>query len=139
MRTESNYKSTLRRRHAILGDKLLWVSKMNKYPLLRYTQPLVWYRVHEGNSANQHTGSSKYRLGGLKLFFKDSLSSSSKTKCWVVVTFLLLSIINQKLKFLSVDKGTCYYASTSTDKKAKFFMMLILVPFFSTLWNKTSK
>ena len=53
----------------IVEDTVLWVSIANEYQVIQVKHPLVWYRVHEGNSVHEGTKSAFDRYKGMKKFF----------------------------------------------------------------------
>ena len=127
----------------IVEDSVLWVSIATKFPVLHFQKPLVWYRVHDGNSVNPLNNSGIRRLAGLKLFFKDNLSHnlnhSFKNK---VISDCYFSIA--QYYFLQKQKGktfvnlilSIFSKPLHEQSKAKFFLLLNLLPGFTFVWQK---
>lgn len=126
----------------IVEDSVLWVSIASEYPVLHFQFPLVWYRVHEGNSVNPNTDSSIHRLAGLKLFFKDDLSNrlskQFKNKllsdcCFSIAQYYKMK--GKKMTSLLFLSKSIVRKFKHDQTKAKVFMILSLLPFFESFWR----
>lgn len=126
----------------IVEDSVLWVSIATKYSVLHFQQPLVWYRVHDGNSVDPSTNSSIKRLAGLKIFFNDELSANLNTRFKRKILSDCYFSVAQYYQFKG-QKTDCFWSLLNSLKqqfrhpqtKAKIFMIISLLPFFETLWK----
>lgn len=59
----------------IVEDSVLWVSVATMFPVLLLPEPLIWYRVHDGNSVDRSTRAAFDRHDGLLKFFADPRSN----------------------------------------------------------------
>ena len=130
----------------IVEDSVLWVSIATKFPVLHFQKPLVWYRVHEGNSVNPLNNSGIRRLAGLKLFFKDSLSlnlsSSFKNKILSDCYFSIAQYYyfqKEKRKTFTNLFYSIVLNPFHKQNKAKLFILLNLLPGFTFVWQKFKK
>lgn len=130
----------------IVEDSVLWVSIATKYPVLHFRQPLVWYRVHDGNSVDPSTNSAIKRLAGLKLFFNDELSKNLNVQFKRKIFSDCYFSIAQYYQFKG-QKLDCFFNLLKSLKqqfrhpqtKAKIFMMISLLPFFENFWKFIGK
>lgn len=60
----------------IVEDSVLWVSVATMFPVLLLPEPLIWYRVHDGNSVHRSSRAAFSRHDGLLKFFADPLSNA---------------------------------------------------------------
>ncbi len=127
-------------------DTILWISILNDFPLLHLAKPLLWYRVHEGNSINKKNNTGVKRLHGLRLFFKDPLSGK-----------LSHSFKNTILSDCYFDIGQYYFYEGNKymayknllysiflkpfhpQSKPKLFLLFCLIPGFSNAWHYVKK
>lgn len=128
----------------IVEDTVLWVSISNEYPILQVKQPLVWYRVHEGNSVNKDTKSAFDRYKGMKKFFSESLSDcvsiEVKSEMMSDVRFRMAEYYQLKNQNLQAIKDTIHsimIQPTNYQTKLKIFFILSYLPGFKYLWNKS--
>ncbi len=130
----------------IVEDSVLWVSIATKFPVLHFQKPLVWYRVHEGNSVNPLSNSGIRRLAGLKLFFNDALSknlsSAFKNKilsnCYFSIAQFYFSQKQKRLTFVNLFHSLAAKPKHE-QSKAKLFLLLNLLPGFTAIWQKISR
>lgn len=127
----------------IVEDTVLWVSMANEYPVLYLDKPLVWYRVHEGNSVNKKNNSGMKRLDGLKKFFKDPLSDilpkPLKRKIMSDCYFSIGQFYFYNGEKISAFKYLIISIFTKPrhpQTKAKIFLILCLIPGFQKIWPK---
>jgi glycosyltransferase involved in cell wall biosynthesis len=127
----------------IVEDTVLWVSIANEFPVKQIEKPLIYYRVHEGNSVNKGTKSSFSRYEGMKLFFKEPLSTivSKKVKKEMIsdVRFRIAEYYQSKNETLLAMKFCIYSILTQPSHiqtKMKIFFLLEMLPGFKSIWRK---
>lgn len=129
----------------IVEDSVLWVSIATEFPILHFQKPLVWYRVHEGNSVNPKSNSGLKRLAGLKLFFNDNLSRNLeidfKNKLLSDCYFNIGQHYVRKSRYLAVKNLliSIYVQPINFQTKAKIFMIFTLIPLFNSIWKFIGK
>ena len=130
----------------IVEDTVLWVSISNEFPVIQIKHPLIWYRVHEGNSVNEGTKSAFDRFKGMKKFFLEPESShvSKKVKKEMIsdVRFRMAEYYKSKSKHSRALKESIVsilIQPTHYQTKAKLFFILSYFPGFSFVWNKIKK
>lgn len=130
----------------IVEDTVLWVSLANEFPVLHLDKPLVWYRVHEGNSVNKLNNSGLKRLHGLCLFFRDPLSGQlSKSFKREMLSDCYFGI--GQFYFYKGNKGpafrnlwqSVFLMPLQPQTKAKIFLMFCLIPGFERIWSHTMR
>ena len=127
----------------IVEDTVLWVSLANEYPVLHLEKPLVWYRVHEGNSVNKVNNSGLKRIQGLRLFFRDSLSDSLTISFKREMLSDCYFGIGQYYYYLGKRALSMRYLAASifckpfhVQTKAKLFLVVCMIPGFEMMWKK---
>jgi glycosyltransferase involved in cell wall biosynthesis len=127
----------------IVEDTVLWVSIANEFSVKQIEKPLVYYRVHEGNSVRKGTKSSFSRYEGMKLFFNEPLSNivSKKVKKEMIsdVRFRIAEYYQSKnSNFLAIKFAihSILTQITHSQTKMKVFFLLEMVPGFKTFWRK---
>ncbi len=58
-------------KYLIVEDTILWIEIANRFEIRLLKEPTVVYVIHENNSVNIKFNTSRKRLKGLKLFFKE--------------------------------------------------------------------
>jgi glycosyltransferase involved in cell wall biosynthesis len=126
----------------IVEDTVLWVSIANEFPVKQIEKPLVYYRVHDGNSVNKETKACFSRLYGLKIFFKDPLSNivSKKVKKEMLsdVYFRIAEFHQEnRQKMASFFYGclSIFISPTHSQTKMKLFFLVNKNFFFRFLWK----
>lgn len=127
----------------IVEDTVLWVSIANEFRVKQIEKPMVYYRVHEGNSVSKGTKSSFSRYEGMKLFFKEPLSDivSKKVKKEMIsdVRFRIAEYYQSKNETFLALKFAIYSILTqpsNVQTKMKIFFLLEMVPGFRIIWRK---
>lgn len=130
----------------IVEDTVLWVSLLNDFPLLHLSKPLLWYRVHEGNSVNKKNNTGVKRLHGLRLFFKEPLSGKLSHSFKNTILSDGYFGIGQYYFY----EGNKYMAYKNLlysiflkpfhpQSKPKLFLLFCLIPGFSNAWHYVKK
>jgi glycosyltransferase involved in cell wall biosynthesis len=126
----------------IVEDTVLWVSIAKEFPVKQIKTPLIWYRMHEGNSVNKGTKSAFSRAEGMMKFFSEELSSIVSKK----VKNEMMSDVRFRMAEYHQLKGSHMKAIFSTvhsiliqpsnyQTKSKFFFIFQYIPGFSLLWR----
>ena len=137
------YKSLDAGINKIVEDTVLWVSIANDFPVKQIEKPLVYYRVHDGNSVNKGTKSSFSRYEGMKLFFNEPLSNivSKKVKKEMIsdVRFRIAEYYQSKKNTFLAIKFAIHSILTQpshSQNKMKIFFLLEMLPGFKSIWRK---
>jgi glycosyltransferase involved in cell wall biosynthesis len=131
MHRDISLKYRFREDIVIVEDTVLWVSLANEFPIVHLRRPLIWYRVHDGNSVNRATKACFRRHEGLKTFFADPLSGivpmSTKRDMLADVRFRIAeyhAIHGNKGKALGTILRSVFTQPFHMHTKAKLYFFL---------------
>jgi glycosyltransferase involved in cell wall biosynthesis len=130
----------------MVEDSVLWCSIATKFPVFRLPEPLILYRVHEGNSVNRSTTAAFKRHHGLLLFFKSPfsqhISGEMRRHLLSDVRFRMAEyhlLRGSSLKSVVTLLWSVMTAPLHRHTKAKLFFLLKLFPGFESLWRNVSR
>lgn len=130
----------------IVEDTVLWVQLLNRFRLGYLPQPLMKYRVHEGNSVHSSSRAVFKRHQGLRAFFKTPESNLISVK---IKRFLLADVLFKMADWERKQENVLatvrylllsfWHQPFNKHTAARMFGLASCIPGFSMIWNKIKR